>query len=92
MKRLHSGEWRWLGSDVLIAEVERIPDVQRRERVLTLTSYIHEFTALTQADEDRASALEALGFGFVDALHLACAERAKADVFLTTSPYAGTVL
>jgi predicted nucleic acid-binding protein len=32
----------------------------------------------------RASKLEAVGFGAYDALHLACAEHAKVDVFLTT--------
>jgi predicted nucleic acid-binding protein len=32
----------------------------------------------------RALQLEALGFGAVDALHLACAESTKADVLLTT--------
>jgi predicted nucleic acid-binding protein len=32
----------------------------------------------------RATELEALGFGAYDALHLACAESAQAQVFLST--------
>ena len=32
----------------------------------------------------RALELERLGFAGIDALHLACAESAKADVFITT--------
>jgi len=32
----------------------------------------------------RAQELEKLGFHTIDALHLACAERGGADVFLTT--------
>jgi predicted nucleic acid-binding protein len=32
----------------------------------------------------RASTLGAMGFSAYDALHLACAEQAKVDVFLTT--------
>jgi hypothetical protein len=33
---------------------------------------------------ERARALEALGYGAFDALHLACAEQAAVDVLLTT--------
>jgi len=39
---------------------------------------------LTPAIETRAAELERLGFHAFDALHLACAEAAAADVFLTT--------
>ncbi len=42
MKRLHSREWYWLESDVLTTELARIPDPQRRERVLSLASYVHK--------------------------------------------------
>src|SRR6516225_200168 len=35
-------------------------------------------------DADRAAKLQDLGFSPFDALHLACAERAEVDVFLTT--------
>jgi predicted nucleic acid-binding protein len=37
-----------------------------------------------EKDIVRGEALEAVGFTDFDALHLACAERAKVDVFLTT--------
>lgn len=36
------------------------------------------------ADRERARRLAAMGFGAFDALHVACAERAGADVLLTT--------
>jgi hypothetical protein len=42
------------------------------------------FTEVTQAVEDRGVEIEGLGFSALDALHLACAEAAKAHVFLTT--------
>jgi len=35
-------------------------------------------------ERERGKALETLGFGAFDALHIACAESAGADVFLTT--------
>jgi len=47
-----------------------------------------EFVGLTaeigEKELARASELEKLGFIGFDALHLACAEMGKADVFLTT--------
>jgi hypothetical protein len=35
-------------------------------------------------ERERGKVLETLGFGSFDALHIACAESAGADVFLTT--------
>lgn len=39
---------------------------------------------LTEDDIVRANALVNLGFGSMDALHLACAESSHSDFFLTT--------
>ncbi|MFB2897341.1 hypothetical protein ACE1CI_30865 [Aerosakkonemataceae cyanobacterium BLCC-F50] len=35
-------------------------------------------------DATRTQQLESLGFGLYDSFHLACAEAAKADIFLST--------
>ncbi len=40
--------------------------------------------SLTMSVRERALRLEKLGFGGLDALHLAFAEKANADIFLTT--------
>ena len=45
---------------------------------------VHVRVELAASDVERAHALKALGFRTYDALHLACAERSEADVFLTT--------
>lgn len=84
MDRLGQGTWHWLGSTVLLAELAEHPRPNKRERVLALTRHIQEVALLTPADEARATVLENYGFHFVDALHLACAERLRADAFLTT--------
>lgn len=78
------GEWRWVGSEVLGFELRQIPDVERRRRVQVLTRSVSDSVRLDDATEQRGVELEALGFGSFDALHLACAERAGVDVFLTT--------
>jgi predicted nucleic acid-binding protein len=82
--RIHSGEWRWAGSVVLNAEIARNPDRERANRVEVLLQGAAEIVALDDKIEERGLELEALGFGAFDALHLAAAERAGVDVFLTT--------
>jgi predicted nucleic acid-binding protein len=49
-----------------------------------MLSGVHRTVALTDAAIIRAQALKAMGFRTYDALHLACAEQATVDVFLTT--------
>jgi len=84
LSRVQQGMWRWIGSDVLGFELEQIPDPERKRRVKTLRRLIDR-SVLHERDElERALQLEALGFGAVDALHIACAENTKADVLLTT--------
>lgn len=84
MDRLGQGTWRWLGSTVLLAELAEHPNPDKRARVLALARHIQEVAPLTPVDEARAIMLENHGVHFVDALHLACAERLRADAFLTT--------
>ena len=81
---VREGRYFWLSSDVLIDEIERGPQVERKNEnraLLTLSS------ELIQADThvfDRAIQLQAVGYGAFDALHLASAEVGGADVLLTT--------
>jgi len=84
MTRLQTGEWLWLGSEAIDYEVGQTPDPERRRRVEVLATAIHQFIALTPAVVSRAKELQALGFKQWDALHLACAEDGRANIFLTT--------
>ena len=49
-----------------------------------MLSGAHGTVALTDVAISRAQELKALGFRTYDALHLACAEQATVDIFLTT--------
>jgi predicted nucleic acid-binding protein len=49
-----------------------------------MLSGAHSTVALTVTAVTRAQELKAMGFRTYDALHLACAEQAIVDVFLTT--------
>lgn len=77
-------EWEWVGSEVMDLEISKTPDPERRHRVTLLASSMHRRVVVNKEEEGRATHLRALGFSGADALHLACAERGGADVFLTT--------
>jgi predicted nucleic acid-binding protein len=81
---IQSGEWRWISSDALDFETTRNPDQERRRRVEVLVASASESLPLDQGVERRGTELEGLGFSALDALHLACAERAGVDVFMNT--------
>ena len=84
MGRCESGAWQWLSSAVVEEEVNHTPSSERRSRVRQMLSGAHGTVALTDVAISRAQELKALGFRTYDALHLACAEQATVDIFLTT--------
>lgn len=79
-----SGPNVWVGSVVLEAEISKNPDSERRADAETLLTFIKEVVKLDRGIVGRAHELQAAGFSEFDALHLACAESAHVDVFLTT--------
>lgn len=73
-----------LGSDILDDELSQNPDDEKREKVELLCQVASSHIALTTAIEQRAAELQKWGIAPLDALHLASAESAPADYFLTT--------
>ena len=71
-------------SEVLVYELGQTVDVERKERLLLLAGQSHQVVEITEKILKQAEKLEASGFESYDAIHLACAEEAKVDVFLTT--------
>lgn len=67
--------------------VDNTPSRERRSRVRSMLSGAHNTVALTAAAVTRAKELQAMGFRTYDALHLACAEQATVNVFLTTDDH-----
>ena len=84
MSRFQTGDWEWLGSSAIDHEVSQTPNLERRRRLEALMTAIHQSLLLNSTDVARTKRLQSLGFKQWDALHLACAERGQADVFLTT--------
>ena len=86
--RMHNKEWEWVGSDVLVGGGggynENTPDNEKRGYLMELAEWVHLHVELTEHVIARATQLEHLGLKSFDAMHVACAESAHADVFLTT--------
>ena len=77
--------WRWACGEAVRFELFRCPDAARRGQASALLDSLPPEEPIWINDvEDRAAELEILGFTPFDALHLAGAERAEANVFLTT--------
>ncbi len=81
---LQTGKATWIGSSVLEMEIGRNPDVQSREDALSMLPFVSEFHRPNAEVTVRARLLNLLGYGKIDALHLAIAEYAKVDLLLTT--------
>src|SRR5262245_38010633 len=84
LSHVEAGEWQWIASEALSAEIQQTPDLERRARASLLISRAWESVLVDESQVERARALRALGFRAFDALHLACAESAEVDLFLTT--------
>lgn len=84
LQRIAAGGVKWLGSTVLEFEIGRMSDQERLRRLRTMLADVTDSVEVEEADILRGEELEALGFGDFDALHLACAERGGAEIFLTT--------
>ena len=84
LKRHQDRSWSLLGSEVINFEISQIPDDERRQKVMLLSTVLQSCIIVDVNAEKRAIELEKLGFRSIDALHIACAEKGKADVLLTT--------
>jgi predicted nucleic acid-binding protein len=77
------GVYTLVGSSVLNLEIENNSDEEKKEKVLSIKKIMMETIELDQEIIQRGFALEEMGFKPFDALHIACSEKAKVDVFLT---------
>ena len=83
-RMIRTGRATWVSSTALEIEINRNPDLDRRRDVAALLALANEVVVPQSRSAERAAFLQKLGFDPFDALHLACAEEGRADVFLTT--------
>jgi predicted nucleic acid-binding protein len=84
MQRVRSGTWQLISSEAIAVELERMRNLEKKARILELLAQATQRQAIDNEVDLRAQQLEGLGLGLFDAFHLACAEAARADVFLST--------
>ena len=84
LKHCETGEWHWVTSAVVHHEVDAVPNQERRNRLKEMLKRAALFVPLSDAMVERGEELKRMGLKAYDALHVACAEQAHVDVFLTT--------
>jgi predicted nucleic acid-binding protein len=84
LAHLERREWTWLGSQALELEIDKAPDEEQQSRLRRVIEFVSSTVEIGEKELARSRDLQQLGFVGFDAVHLACAESGKADVFLTT--------
>ncbi len=78
-----AGDLELLSSEVLVFEVERTPQLSRREYGREVLAKARAFISLNDSIVERARIFTTAGVKPLDALHLASAEDAQADYLCT---------
>jgi predicted nucleic acid-binding protein len=73
-----------ISSEALETEIDENPDVERLGKVHDILRVASCYVKIGDRESARAKELGPHGFGGYDAVHVACAESAIADVLLTT--------
>jgi predicted nucleic acid-binding protein len=76
-----------LSSEIVDIEISKIPDEDRKQKVMLLSSISRMNIVVDGEIMSRAKELNEMGFKSFDALHIACAERGRADALLTTDDH-----
>lgn len=84
LRAVEDGELQWISSDFILFEVRKRPDKERREMLEMLCHEATERVAFSEELGRRARELRAQGLRDMDALHLAAAERERAELLITT--------
>lgn len=79
--------WSIIGSDAINFEIARMPDHNKRIMVQILSTLHDTHIKVDSGVEKRALELKKMGLKAMDALHVACAEKSKAEVLLTTDDH-----
>lgn len=82
-EHIDAGRHQQVSLQVAEIEIAAITEPERRRRVHALLPPRKDRIRLTQAIFARAESPAGLGFKSADALHIACAEAAGADIFLS---------
>jgi len=83
LTHIEQEEWLGVSSEAVEFEIDNDTNSDRRTEIQNLDNQSQKFVVIENDQEARALELQNYGFGAFDALHVACAEYAGADVLLT---------
>ena len=84
LKNIDNGLWLFVSSDVVSMEIKKTSDPERRERLTSINNKAKNYISVDEKILNRTKVIQAMGFTTYDAMHIACSEKAKVDVFFTT--------
>ena len=76
-----------LTSDIVDLEIYKIPDEDRKQKVMLISSIPKMNIDIDDEIISRAKELNKMGFKSFDAFHIACTEKGRADALLTTDDH-----
>jgi predicted nucleic acid-binding protein len=76
-----------LTSEIVDLEISKIPDEDRKQKVMLLSSISKMNIGIDDEIISKAMELNKMGFKSFDAFHIACTEKGQADALLTTDDH-----
>lgn len=83
LSKIENDEIKLIGSFALNYENDNSPYIDRREMIADIMRLVTDHIAYSDDIMNRASEIEKNGIMGLDAVHLACAEKARVDCFIT---------
>lgn len=84
MEHIVKDEYLMVSSETLIFEVSNTKDQTRKENMISFLHFACKIVKVNERILNRMEKLNNFGFRPLDALHIACAEYGKAELFFTT--------
>ena len=84
IKHIDTGTWSSVSSDTVVYEINNTTDEERRDRLLSINDRAKTHITVDEAIFNRTTIIKEMGFTTYDAMHIACAETAQIDMFLST--------
>ena len=84
IKHIDAGTWSSVSSDTVVYEINNTTDEERRDRLLSINDRAKTHITVGEEIFNRTTVIKEMGFTTYDAMHIACAETAQVDIFLST--------
>lgn len=83
LKQIDAGKINFLNSFAIEYEISAISDTERESKIREYLKFASNYVDYNEKIENRANELKKFGFSAVDSVHIAVAEFAKVDYFVT---------